>query len=80
MLQVLSAKDTATRESLEVLLAWTGQQESTYQEEFLPHVKRLASSVKDEEDVERSACGVYQQATADLNRVCSPGSNNMSVY
>jgi hypothetical protein len=51
------------------MLAWTAQQEISYLEGFLPHVKRLASSSVDEGEVKTSACGVYQQATADLNRV-----------
>jgi hypothetical protein len=77
-MQVLLDKDNATKKSLEIMLAWTAQQESSYLEEFLPHAKRLASSSKHEEEAKASACGVYQQATADLNRVCSPASNDVT--
>jgi hypothetical protein len=78
LMQVLRDKDNDTNESLETMLAWTAQQETSYLEEFLPHVRCLASSKEDEEEVKALACGVYQQATADLNRVCSPSSNDMT--
>jgi hypothetical protein len=74
--QSLYEKDNETRDSLEVLLAWTAQQDTCYQEEILAHVKRLSSDSKDEKDVSKAACLAYQKATADLNRVCSPASND----
>jgi hypothetical protein len=73
--QSLAKKDSETRDSLEVLLAWTAQQETCYQEEILAHVKRLSADSKDEKDVTKAACSAYQKATADLNRVCSPAPN-----
>jgi hypothetical protein len=74
-LQVLCEKDNETKERLEALLAWTAQQETCYQEEMLVHVRGSAAHSKDEKDVTKVISAVYQQATADLNRVCSALSN-----